>query len=36
VTAPATRAVLLDLKRESDQLYQTYRGEIVRHSLLGA
>jgi predicted exporter len=28
--------VLLDLKRESDQLYQTYRREIINYSLLGA
>lgn len=37
VAAPAgTRAVLLDLKRESDQLYRTYRGEALMYSLLGA
>jgi predicted exporter len=35
--APAgTRAVLLDLKRESNQLYRTYRGEALMYSLLGA
>ncbi len=33
---PATAAVMVDLKRESDQLYQTYLGEIVDYSLLGA
>ena len=37
IAAPAgTRAVLLDFKRESDQLYRTYRAEALRHSLLGA
>jgi predicted exporter len=37
IAAPAgTRAVLLDLKRESDQLYWTYRGEALMYSLLGA
>ena len=33
---PGARAVLLDLKRESDQLYRTYRGEALAYSLLGA
>jgi predicted exporter len=28
-------ALLLDLKRESDQLYQTYRAEVIFNSLLG-
>jgi predicted exporter len=37
LAAPAgTRAVLLDLKRESDQLYRGYRGEALVYSLLGA
>jgi predicted exporter len=37
LAAPAgTRAVLLDLKRESDSLYRTYRGEALMYSLLGA
>ncbi len=30
-----TRAVLLDLKRESDQLYRSYRSEALTYSLLG-
>jgi predicted exporter len=30
-----TQAVLLDLKRESDDLYRTYRREAVSHALLG-
>ena len=29
------QAVLLDLKRESDQLYQSYRKEAITYSLLG-
>ena len=33
---PGARAVLLDLKRESDQLYRTYRREAQAYSLLGA
>jgi predicted exporter len=33
---PGTRAVVLDLKHESDQLYRTYRGEALMYSLLGA
>ena len=33
---PANQAMLLDLKRESDHLYQTYRAEIINYSLLGA
>jgi predicted exporter len=33
---PGARAVLLDLKHESDQLYRTYRGEALTYSLLGA
>jgi predicted exporter len=37
LAAPAgTRAVLLDLKRESDSLYRGYRGEALVYSLLGA
>jgi predicted exporter len=37
IAAPSgTQAVLLDLKRESDQLFQAYRREAVAHSLLGA
>jgi predicted exporter len=37
IAAPAgARAVLLDLKRESDSLYRTYRAEALAHSLLGA
>ena len=37
LAAPAgTRAVLLDLKRESDQLYRGYRGEALVYSLAGA
>ncbi len=37
LAAPAgRRVVLLDLKRESDQLYRTYRGEALMYSLLGA
>ena len=35
IPAPA-RAVFLDLKRESDDLYRGYRGEALSHSLLGA
>lgn len=35
--APAgAQAVMLDLKRESEQLYRDYRGEALAHSLLGA
>jgi predicted exporter len=33
---PGARAVLLDLKRESDQLYRTYRREALAYSLFGA
>jgi predicted exporter len=33
---PEKRAVLLDLRRESDQLYQTYRREVINFSMLGA
>lgn len=37
LAAPSgAQVVLLDLKRESDQLYRTYRGEALAHSLLGA
>ncbi|HEV8518088.1 MAG TPA: MMPL family transporter [Burkholderiales bacterium] len=37
IEQPARKqAVLLDLKRESDQLYRTYRREITHFSLLGA
>lgn len=32
---PGAQAVFLDLKRESDALYRTYRGEALAHSLLG-
>jgi len=32
---PDQQAVLVDLKRESDQLYQTYRRQVVTYSLLG-
>jgi predicted exporter len=32
---PGTQAVLLDLKRESDQLYRSYRREALTYSLLG-
>jgi predicted exporter len=32
---PDRAAVLVDLKRESDALYQTYRGEVITYSLLG-
>jgi predicted exporter len=31
-----TRAVMLDIKRESDLLYRGYRAEALGHSLLGA
>jgi len=34
--AAEAQAVLLDLKRESDQLYQTYHREVINYSLLGA
>ena len=33
---PETQIVLLDLKRASDELFQTYRREAVSHSALGA
>lgn len=33
---PGASAVLLDLKRESDLLYRTYRAEALTYSLLGA
>jgi predicted exporter len=37
ITAPpGARAVLLDLKHESDHLYRTYRAEALTYSLLGA
>ena len=32
---PGTQAVLLDLKRESDDLYRSYRREALTYSLLG-
>ncbi len=32
---PDTPAVLIDLKHESDALYQTYRREIITYALLG-
>jgi predicted exporter len=32
---PGARAVLLDLKHESDQLYRTYQAEALTYSLLG-
>lgn len=36
--APPTcsQAVLLDLQRESEHLYRTYRAEVINYSLLGA
>jgi len=36
VAPSGAQAVLLDLKRETGQLYRTYRGEALAHSLLGA
>jgi len=33
---PGADTVLVDVKRESDALYQTYLGEITRYALLGA
>jgi len=37
LAAPSgAQVVLLDLKRESDSLYRTYRGEALSYSLLGA
>jgi predicted exporter len=37
VAAPSgTQAVLLDLKRESEQLYRSYRTQALTYSLLGA
>jgi predicted exporter len=33
---PGARAVLLDLKRETELLYRTYRAEALAHALLGA
>ena len=37
ISAPTgARAVLLDLKHESDQLYRTYQAEALTYSLLGA
>ncbi len=33
---PDQQAMLVDLKHESDALYQTYRREIITYSLLGA
>ena len=33
---PDAPAVLIDLKHESDALYQTYRREVITYSLLGA
>jgi len=35
-TPAGAQTVLLDLKRESDALYRTYRTEALAHSLLGA
>ena len=32
---PDNQAVLVDLKQESDALYQTYRHEVITYSLLG-
>jgi len=32
---PDNQAVLIDLKRESDALYQGYRGEVITYALLG-
>lgn len=37
LAAPSgSRVALLDLKRESDSLYRTYRGEALAYSVLGA
>jgi predicted exporter len=33
---PQAQVVLLDVKRESELLYQTYRREVLNYSLLGA
>jgi predicted exporter len=33
---PGAQAVLLDLKRESEQLYHSYRAQALAYSLLGA
>jgi predicted exporter len=33
---PGAGAVLLDLKRDADRLYQSYRYEVLKYSLLGA
>ena len=33
---PGAHAVLLDIKRDADQMFQTYRREAQTHSLLGA
>jgi predicted exporter len=33
---PGAKVVLLDMKRESEQLFQTYRREVLTYSLLGA
>jgi len=35
-STPDNRVTLVDLKRESDALYQTYRREVMTYSLLGA
>ncbi len=35
-SAPDSEGVLVDLKHESDALYQTYRHEVITYSLLGA
>jgi predicted exporter len=36
VAPPGAQAVLLDLKRESDKLYHSYRAQALAYSLLGA
>ena len=36
VAPPGAQAVLLDLKRESEQLYHSYRAQALAYSLLGA
>ncbi len=35
-TVPDAQAVLLDLRHDADQLYQSYRREVLKYSLLGA
>ena len=35
-TVPDAQAVLLDLKHDADQLYRSYRSEVLKYSLLGA